>query len=207
MNWEQDARHAQFDGRVLARAQWIMDWWQAHGFEAVSLPWMAPEHCLAVTRALQARIPEPSTSEGLLVGGAEQAFLWLDELNRLPTAAAGLVGWTPCFRNEAYDRWHHHYFIQVELFMPVIRAHAAGRLGAVVAQVQASWHALAQFEHLPMRSLRVRSVSDSCADLMLGIRKLGSCSIRERLGGRGPYVHATALAEPRWFQTWSAGAS
>lgn len=203
MSWEHDARHAHFDTRVLDRLQWVMDWWTARGFQSVPLPWMVPDHCMAATRPPHTRFPEPATSEGSLAASGEQSLLWLDEQGLLPANSTGLIGWTPCFRNEAYDRWHHHYFLKAELFVPVNRSHAEGRLGALVAQVQTCWQMRARYEGLPERPLRVESTGTESVDIKLGQVELGSYGIRPRLGGRGSYLYGTALAEPRWTRAWT----
>jgi hypothetical protein len=204
MTWEHDARHAHFDGRVFDRLQGVMDWWAKRGFATVNLPWMVPERFVLATRQPEARLPDPATSEGFLVGSAEQAFLWLDEQGLLPKESPGLIGWTACFRHEAYDRWRHHYFMKAELFVPVARNHAYRRMGAMVSMVQACWQARAKAEGLGERTLKVKVTGPESVDLMLGPVELGSYGVRERLGGRGAYLYGTALAEPRWFKSWSS---
>lgn len=201
-----DPRLAMFDLAVLGRMQWILDWWQRQGVQPVALPWLVPDACIAHTRPPTVAGPEPATPEGPLVASGEQAFLWLDDQGQLPPCDMGYVGWTPCFRPEpVYDATHHHYFLKVELFLPLGDREPLRQLDFLMTRVEGSWRDCAQAEGRPLRSLDREITGDLSQDLQLGGVELGSYGVRERLNDRGLYLYGTALAEPRWSRTWPRG--
>lgn len=196
--WTADPRHAVFDARALGRVQATLDWWAARGCTVVALPWMAPERAMDATRPPHASATDLGTEEGALVASGEQAFLWLDAQGLLPEGP--VIGWTPCFRREAYDAWHHHYFLKAELFVPVVAPDAPHEafLHEIMARTQELWRDLRRQEGASVVDYRAQIQPDGSWDLVTpsGL-ELGSYGIRTRLNG-GAYVYGTALAEPRW---------
>jgi hypothetical protein len=203
MNDPTDPRLAVFDPSALGRLQWIMDWWQRQGLRWVNLPWWVPESCIAHTRPPNVCLPEPATHEGPLVASGEQAFLWLDAEDRLPSHEMGYIGWTPCFRHEpVYDATHHHGFLKAELFIPLGNRDPRAQLDFLMARVEGSWRDCAQAEGRPLPTLDRAVTGPLSQDWLLRGVELGSYGVRERMKGKGLYLYGTALAEPRWSQTW-----
>lgn len=202
---KRDAAHAVMAPHVLQRMAWVQQWWMARGFTYVALPWMAPEDCMAHTRPPQADDRDPSTCVGPLVASGEQSFLWLDAEGALPPAEHGYIGWTPCFRREQYDTWHHHYFLKAELFVPqsgpCLPAHPWDLTTLVQAAAQCL-QALHAQEHpnAPCPPITRMPQGHGAIDLNLAGNEVGSYGIRPRLG-EGTYAYGTALAEPRWTTT------
>lgn len=203
-DWRNDRRLAVFDNNSLARIQFVMDFWKGEGYEAVSLPWMAPEQAMAHTRPDNALKPEPATHEGALVSSAEQSFLWLDSEQLLPFSQKGYIGWTPCFRHEEkYNETHHHYFVKAELFIPVLPDEARQKMRHIMNRTALCWRALAISEGRKDLIPETVMTSKDSADLLLGGVELGSYGVRKRmLPGDEYYIYATAIAEPRWSHVW-----
>lgn len=198
-----DARQVPLDLRVLERLQRVLDAWTQRGWTPVALPWMAPEPYMAATRPDTVRWPEPATHEGALVASGEQAFLWLAAHDRLPPAAHGWIGWSPCFRHEAYDPLHQHYFLKAELFAPLDTPDMESVL-RLARQVTGTWYDLADTEGRdPEARFHWAATDDLSGDLLLDGIELGSYGVRAQPGQRGWYLYGTALAEPRWSRAWA----
>ena len=202
LDWRKDPRQAQFDRQVLLRLHAVLAYWERKGYEVTPLPWMAPELAMAHTRPADALVPEPGTHEGALAASGEQAFLWMEHQGLLDPTKSGYIGWAPCFRHEKqYDKHHHHYFLKAELFAS---AHddPMARLDEMIESVSGSWRALAISEG--RRDLLPERVPTGkySVDLFVDGVELGSFGVRKNLGGTGPYLYGTALAEPRWSHVW-----
>lgn len=202
-NWQDDPRQAIFDSKVLGRLQHVLEFWRSEGYEVVPLPWLAPPDAMAWTRPENAMSPEPATHEGALVASGEQSFLWLDNQGLLPFAEKGYIGWTPCFRHEPkYDRQHHHYFMKAELFIPVDPVVALDKVHYIVQKTALCWRAMAMSEGRRDVIPETVHTSKHSVDLLVEGVELGSFGIRRRMDDNLVYVYGTALAEPRWSNTW-----
>lgn len=182
---------------ALGRLQSVLTAWQARGASFVPLPWTVPPEFLEKTRP-----PHKSSddfmlgTEGLVASG-EQAFLWLDAEDRLPSTVAGVyIGWTPCFREEpVYDALHQRAFIKAELYAPLRWDGDPDVLLQVLRDTCRS-----DFAQLCPRtaSLLAQTLQpDGSWDIELGGVEVGSYGLRQRPNGR-LYAYGTALAEPRW---------
>lgn len=201
-HWAADFRQAVFDPDCLGRIQRVLSYWKGKSYEQVALPWMAPEIAMGKTRPEDACTPEPQTHEGALVASAEQSFLWLESKNELNPGAVGHIGWTPCFRHEKkYDALHHHYFMKAELFV-IVQDDPWGRLEEMMSNVSNSWRAIAILEGRVDLIPEMKSTGADSFDLMVEGIELGSYGVRELLNDRGLYLYGTAIAEPRWSNTW-----
>lgn len=190
-----DFCHAVFDSGVLIRLQRTMEYWQNKGLSYVPLPWIVPQSIMDCPKPPWIEAPDIATIVGPLVASGEQSFLWLSEQGRLPVNPRGYIGWSPCFRRENYDHFHHHYFIKAELFIPVMPKTAELVLEDVISGSEKWFATLANEAGLPIR----RRVLSDQIDLELDNVELGSYGVRETPSGV-PYVFGTALAEPRWTE-------
>lgn len=188
-----DYRHAVLDAQVLSRLQAALDYWQSLGLSYAALPWMVPQTIMDHPKPAWIVGPDPSTMEGPLVASGEQSFLWLSEQGFLAPSEKGYIGWSPCFRRESYDVFHHHYFIKAEVFIPVTDDHEDEVLEWVIDHTRKFLIHLSDDLTLPIER---RQLPDQI-DLELDNVELGSYGIRLCPNGQ-KYVFGTALAEPRW---------
>lgn len=97
------------DYNLIAQA---VNYYKDIGFKYIEVPWVVPEEYNKIT------FPGPfpfKTEYGVLVGSAEQSFLYLASLGKLKYDVP-YVAVSPCFREERVDETHHKSFIKVELF-------------------------------------------------------------------------------------------
>lgn len=202
--WLHDARMPAFDPDMLGRMQWVIDWWRRErGFAFASLPWWAPESCMAHTRPPFA-LADVSIEAGSLLASGEQAFLGLHAAGvTASNSCAGWIGWSPCFRNEqGYATGRHHAFMKAELFVPTPAEHWEERCRDLLEATLACWRGLAAAVGLPPRQPAILRIGSTAHDIVLGGVELGSFGLRRALDG-SPYLYGTALAEPRWWLAWS----
>lgn len=89
--------------------------YEALGYKPVEVPWRVSIDTINVTKPTHAERDDyviAGTNKALLASG-EQGFLYLLLKGFLPVGKYQTI--TPCFRNEAHDRYHSKQFMKLEL--------------------------------------------------------------------------------------------
>lgn len=184
---------------VIARFAQVSDWWLRRGSRWVDLPWQVPSCFTQATRPLFCHVQDVDTPHGTLLASGEQAFLWLDAQRRLPEEC--MVGWTPCFRDEAVlDDWHQYGFIKLEAYRPL--GHACDRVAELLSMVDRAQECFSLYSG---QDVVRRPLADGTIDLELNGHEVGSYGIRKHptVPAR-QYVYGTVLAEPRFSMASSS---
>jgi hypothetical protein len=169
---------AEFTPDALARMARCMAFWQAQGYAAVSLPWIAHPDYTEATCPPGGR-PQPTLGLGRLVASGEQSFLQMAHRKQLPDAPA-YVGWSPCVRHEpVYDETHHLYFMKVELFAPVVDWQAVDVVNEMLHGSQLWMEEELRVAGLASSHLTLREVAQDQWDLEIAGLEVGSYGLRE----------------------------
>ena len=99
------------DYGLLAGAQ---EYYQAHGYKYIEVPWMVSPNCDDITRPEDIEPMKIGYNGKHLIASGEQGFLYLRMKGYIP-ADAKLCTITPCFRNESQDNTHQKMFMKCEL--------------------------------------------------------------------------------------------
>lgn len=184
---------------VLSRFAQAAHDWKSEGALWVDLPWQVPEDFTRATRPLFCHGKDVQTPHGTLLASGEQAFLWLDSQRLLPDIC--MVGWTPCFRDEAVlDGWHQYSFIKLEAYLPI-----ASDVDAEKALDRLACRARAHFERWSGQRIFRRNLADGSIDLELNEHEIGSYGVRSHPTIKGRrYAYGTVLAEPRFSMAMEA---
>lgn len=188
-----DAEHSP---DALARLARCLAYWQREGCQYVALPWLAPARYTDATKPPCVSTPDLVTPYGNLLASGEQAFLMLADQGRLQ--GSRFVGWTPCFREEAFDETHHFYFTKVEVFVRCSSEQAMPTLLELVAHARAWLRSEVLHAGGDLQDLSTVCVAPDQFDLELRGVEVGSYGIRQFAGFC--YVYGTGCAEPRFTQ-------
>lgn len=193
-----------FTQNSLGLLQWILDEWCRRGLTMVDLPWLVPSAFSDATRPEFSR--DLRTPQGSLVGSGEQSFLYMWSQGLLPAAAAGYVGWTPCFRDENVDELHQHAFMKVEWFIPLAPENVqrwALRMAQMIVAQEVLFLALAKHVNPNAEAaFSIVRISDDQFDINLNGIEVGSYGFRPF--GSKCYLYGTGLALPRFNQALGA---
>lgn len=184
--------HPAIPAAALGRLARVMERWiEEEGATEVPLAWMVPRIYVDAT-CPPGRDPQPFTPHGHLVASGEQTFLQLAAADRLPDAGT-FIGWTPCFRDEAFDALHHYAFVKAEIFAwtDPDRPEAEQIIGLVE-------RARRVLQHETDAPILPHPLPDGTWDLTLHGIEIGSYGARSLLDGSRRYLYGTALAEPRF---------
>lgn len=188
-----DAEHS---ADALARLARCLGFWQREGCQYVALPWLAPARYTDATKPACVSTPDLATPYGNLLASGEQAFLMLADQDKL--RGSRFVGWTPCFREEAFDATHHFYFTKVEVFIRCEAEQAMPVLLDLVEQARGWFRTEILHAGGDPVSLVTVGVTPEQFDLEVNGLEVGSYGIRH-FGGFC-YVYGTGCAEPRFTQ-------
>lgn len=173
---------AKTDWGLLAKA---LDWYSAHGFRRLELPWHARKETVDIT-CPRSEMVFPLKGFGVLVGSAEQAFMEAQFEGRLPKGR--WLSLTPCFRAEpVLDDLHLPYFMKVELYS---NENLQEGLDLEFARTAATFMRLHGAPNVGVVK------TDEGWDLEIGGIEVGSYSTREHAGHC--WTCGTGLAEPRF---------
>lgn len=100
----------EIDYGLIAQA---INFYKEKGFKYVEVPWVVPKEYNEITFSG----PFPFTTKyGVLIGSAEQAFIYLATLGKLDQNRP-YVSISPCFRDDEVDATHQKSFLKIELFL------------------------------------------------------------------------------------------
>jgi hypothetical protein len=100
----------EIDYGLIAQA---ISFYKSKGFKYIEVPWVIPKEYNELT------FPGPfpfTTDYGVLIGSAEQAFIYLATMNKLAWDRPYFAV-SPCFRDDRVDATHQKSFLKVELFL------------------------------------------------------------------------------------------
>jgi hypothetical protein len=155
------------------------------GWTKIDVPYLIPEyHCLITCPPENIQSVDDGRS---LIGSAEQSFLYLDMIGKLPKGR--FVACTPCFRPEEVTLMNRPHFMKVELYQNADVTQSA--LNQAIADARSFFS-----ERVPHPSkIEIVAVDDGIDITYAGI-ELGSYGIREH--DRHCWLYATGVAEPRF---------
>lgn len=167
-----------------------IDFYESFGFKRIETPWTVTEAVCNITKPPEAKAFKLTEKNKVLVGSAEQGFLYLYLKGFLPKGQFQSCG--PCFRDESFDNWHTKYFIKNELIKTDDTSKSS--LDIVID------NALDFFESVIREKCQVIKTFDNyffCEsyDITYNGIELGSYGIRKC--DYLKWIYGTALAEPR----------
>lgn len=94
------------------------EFYQKQGFVLIDVPWFVDKETVDITlpvgnRAFHVNPEVYKDKNNYLVGSAEQSFIQLIRENKLKHGK--WMALTPCFRDDVEDKYHHKYFMKLEL--------------------------------------------------------------------------------------------
>jgi hypothetical protein len=178
-----DSAHPVINWGNLTRS---LDHYTRLGFMYLEVPWIVPSEITHAT--FHGRDNGFVTDYGDLVGSAEQSFLYLHTVGKLPPGRYCAL--TPCFRNEPIlDTLHQQYFMKLELIQTDVVS--SFELMNLVSEC-AGW-----FNDLIGDGTKIIATPEGF-DITYHDIELGSYGIRAHNGFR--WIFATGIAEPRFSQ-------
>lgn len=195
------------DWSILSDA---LNYYRGLGYHYVEVPWVVPEATVDLT------IPDPrfgvrladnvvngkrygqscmdEDEPGVLVGSAEQSFLYMEERGLLMPGR--YLACTPCFRHEEYTSpLRRPHFMKVELYVNDL---IPGRLDEIVGH---AWGFFNQNISQHRDELLVVNTPDGF-DIEVNGYEVGSYGIRDVKGMR--WAYGTGVAEPRFSASLAA---
>lgn len=164
-----------------------VDYYESKGFQRIETPWTVTEYISNLTKPKEKPDWKIGSKNKVLVGSAEQGFLYLYLKGFLPKGSFQSI--SPCFREEVFDFTHSKYFVKNELIET--NDVSKGRLSEIV---DTSFKFL-NFEGF--ENLEIEETEEGFDIVWKGNRdiELGSYGIREC--EYLSWIYATGLAEPR----------
>lgn len=184
----------EIDWVLLGRA---IEFYKSKGYEYVEAPWAVPDDIVEITAPHESWRIGGRMAQGTLVGSAEQSFLYLDSLGKLPPGR--YVACSPCFRPaEDIDDLHAPYFMKIELYSTLDPA-------SPLNQMLLLSHA-GQFNHMVLGDSEVENIravkTADGIDIELNGIEIGSYGVRKH--GALTWGYGTGLALPRFTQARNA---
>lgn len=164
------------------------------GYSQIETPWTVTESISKLTKPEDRIDWKIHNKNKVLVGSAEQGFLYLALKGFLAPGKYQSVG--PCFREEVFDLTHSKYFMKNELIITDEVNHAE-LIKMVNFAKEFFWRKIAKEddEYEPSKLLDTKQTGKFSYDIEYKGIELGSYGIRET-----PiltYIYGTACAEPR----------
>lgn len=166
----------------LARA---IDWYDSKGFTYVEVPWTVTKAVSDITKPSYLLDYEIVGKNKVLVGSAEQSFLYQYLKGFLPKGKFMAV--TPCFRDDVFDLTHTKHFMKLELIDTNDVSEA--NLDNIVEYAH-SFFTLEMFDDVKITK------THEGFDITYKNIELGSYGIRKTSFLN--WIYATGLAEPRF---------
>lgn len=164
-----------------------LEYYTSRGYEYIEVPWIVPSDITKITFDR----PEDysfKTAYGDLVGSAEQSFLFLNHINKLPKGQ--FCALTPCFRSEPnITNLSRLYFMKLELIHTCDISEETLLMATLTCQCF--------FESLLNDNPDIVLTMDGYDIIYNGI-ELGSYGIRRY--NDFEWIYATGIAEPRFSQ-------
>ncbi len=183
------------------------------GYRGIETPWWVTADIANITKPPGAGNYDVMPNNKCLVASGEQSFLYLANKGHLPPGKYHTV--TPCFRNEAYDRYHSKQFMKLELIELIdsskpslIMTNFTARSTAVnkLAQLALTFFksispgSLHKKLHIitvdAVDALAITSQLDVVFQSPYGQIELGSYGMRQ--ASFGAWIFGTGIAEPRF---------
>ena len=197
------------DYQKLVKAQ---EYYKIRAFNPIEVPWIVGFPAIRLTcpkggkfyslREDTLEVPS-DTNIGYQVASAEQSFIQLILDDKLKPGRWQAL--TPCYRGDILDKWHHRYFMKVELITYLGKDDLRVKTAKSCLDMMVN-DCLAFFESfLPVKLIKTKPISsldqlDSTQDLVTKLDiELGSYGIREH-PSIGTWVYGTGCAEPRLSQ-------
>jgi hypothetical protein len=171
-----------------------ISYFEQRQYKRIETPWTVTESISKLTKPEDRLDWKISNKNKVLVGSAEQGFLYLILKGFLPPGKYQSV--SPCFREEIFDLTHSKYFIKNELII-------TDNVNDITLQVllnDALWFfaqklKISNKDYDEGKIIKIIETAKDTYDIEYNSIELGSYGIRETALCR--YIYGTACAEPR----------
>ena len=173
-----------------------INYYNLNNFQRIEVPWTVSPYISNLTKPAEKKNFSLPEKNKVLIGSAEQGFLYLYLKEFLPKGKYQSV--TPCFRDEEWDYLHTKYFIKNELIITdiVTTQELEKTVGICFTFFKSILDKYSTFDN---SKLLIKKINDNSYDIEYNNIELGSYGIRENEFIK--YIYATGCAEPRLSKT------
>lgn len=182
------------DYKLLTKSQ---EYYSSKGFQILETPWTVTEDIANITTPKNADNWKIDSKDKVLVGSAEQGFLYLMNKGYLPKGKFQSIG--PCFRSDSFSTTHTKYFVKNELIITdEVEEHVLKELVQIC---------LSFFRSIGLKGASIKQTTEGL-DIINNphgsdMTELGSYGIRQHKDMK--WIYGTGCPEPRTSRLLAGG--